>query len=218
MKIFISLTIFMFGLAALAQKTPELGLNKIRIIYPDKIVQAEILPVIPTPFSKSDRYYHWYSANQIKTTQGGFSGRLLNGLYRSFYLSKGLKEQGFFKNGLKTGVWRNWGEDGKLRDIFTWNMGLKEGSFQLYNPTGSISETGSYHKNLLHGIYKTHFGKDAVETKKYKRGQLISARRSSRLWQKFSLKKRTTSDSSSGKDQPAKVRQKQDKSAVLLIP
>ncbi|MGV8879435.1 MAG: toxin-antitoxin system YwqK family antitoxin [Sphingobacteriaceae bacterium] len=218
MKIFISLTIYMFGLTALAQKIPDLGLNKIRIIYPDKIVQAEILPVIPAQLSKPDRYYHWYSANQIKTTQGGFSGRLLDGLYRSFYLSKGLKEQGVFKNGLKTGVWRNWDEDGNLRDIFTWHKGLKEGFFQLYDPIGHISETGSYHEDLLHGIYITHASKDTVEIKKYKRGQLILAKRPSRLWQRFGLKKRTTPDSSSGKDQPATVRWKQDKGVGLLIP
>ena len=68
--------------------------------------------------------YYWYDANQIHMTQGGFSGKLLDGLYAAYYRNKNLEEQGNFKKGLKTGIWKKWRADGSLESTTQWNHGL----------------------------------------------------------------------------------------------
>src|SRR5258708_1659280 len=110
--------------SAYAQKLPDIGLNKVRIIESDKTIVAEIYPAGSKPNIKTDLYYFWYSANMIHATQGGFSGSLLNGQYTAYYLNKNLKEQGSFKKGLKNGVWKTWNEDGTLNQASTWKDGF----------------------------------------------------------------------------------------------
>lgn len=114
---FISITTF-------AQKMPDYGLNKVRIILPNKTVIAEINPVTSKHAAKPALFYYWYEANQIHSTQGGFSGKLLDGQYTEYYLNKNLKEQGSFKKGLKNGAWKSWNEDGTLAVSSTWKNGL----------------------------------------------------------------------------------------------
>ncbi len=121
-KIFILL--FLLPLLVNAQKLPDFGFSKVRIIEPDKTIIAEIKAVNSNPHVRPDLFYYWYSTNIIHTTQGGFSGKLLNGLYTEYYLNKNLKEQGNFKKGLKDGQWKTWNEDGTLVKITAWNDGV----------------------------------------------------------------------------------------------
>lgn len=106
-----------------AQKLPDMGFNKVRITEPDKTILVEINPVNHTSTIKPGLFYYWYSANAIHSTQGGFSGKLLNGLYTEFYLNKNLKEQGTYKKGLKDGIWKSWNEDGTLSQAAKWRNG-----------------------------------------------------------------------------------------------
>jgi len=108
---------------AYSQKLPDFGLNKVRITQPDKIIVAEIEPVSSSPSIKSNLSYYWYNANTIHISQGGFSGKLLNGLYTEYYTNKNLKEQGNFKKGLKDGVWKSWNEEGILTSVTNWKLG-----------------------------------------------------------------------------------------------
>src|SRR5882757_6884108 len=101
MKRLIIFLLVVFSVNAFAQKLPDMGLYKIRIIESDKNITAEIKPVKSEPSLEPDRFYNWYSSNQIKQTQGGYSGKLLNGQYNEFYLNKSLKTQGNFDRGLK---------------------------------------------------------------------------------------------------------------------
>jgi antitoxin component YwqK of YwqJK toxin-antitoxin module len=103
---------------------PYMGLNKVRITEADKTIVAEIGPVNSLPKAKPNLFYYWYSANLIHSTQGGFSGTLLNGQYNEYYLNKNLREQGTFKNGLKDGTWKTWNEDGTLDKAATWKNGV----------------------------------------------------------------------------------------------
>ena len=107
-----------------AQKLPDMGINKVRITETDKTILVEINPVNNTSTIKPGLFYYWYSANNIHSTQGGFSGKLLNGLYTEFYLNKNLKEQGIFKKGLKDGIWKSWNEDGTLSQTAKWRNGV----------------------------------------------------------------------------------------------
>jgi antitoxin component YwqK of YwqJK toxin-antitoxin module len=123
MKKVLVLLCFMISASAFAQKLPYTGLNRVRIVEADQTILAEINEGSSNPSVKPDLFYYWYSANAIHATQGGYSGKLLNGPYTEFYLNKNLKEQGSFKKGLKDGIWKSWKEDGTLSHTFTWKNG-----------------------------------------------------------------------------------------------
>jgi len=121
--IILSLFCFIFT-GAYAQKLPDYRSDRVRITQTDQNIVAELAPETSLFKAKSNLHYYWYSSNVIHDTQGGYSGRLLNGAYSTFYLSKSLKEQGNFKNGLKDGVWKNWKEDGSLLYETNWKRGI----------------------------------------------------------------------------------------------
>jgi antitoxin component YwqK of YwqJK toxin-antitoxin module len=120
-KIFVLLCFLPFF--SRAQKLPDYGLNKVRITDTDKTILVEIYPFTNKPTIRLDRLYYWYSANSVHSTQGGFSGKLLNGQYTEYYINKNLKEQGTFKEGLKNGNWKSWNKDGTLNLVSSWKNG-----------------------------------------------------------------------------------------------
>lgn len=124
MKNIIIILLLILPFLASAQKVPDFGTGKVRILRPDKIIEAETAPVGSEPKPNAAFFYYWYSSNQIHSTQGGFSGRLLNGIYNEFYLTRNLKEQGTFEKGLKNGTWKSWNEDGKLTKTTHWKRGM----------------------------------------------------------------------------------------------
>lgn len=115
-------------LCAAACKTPELDYrklsNKVRISSPEGSAYAGLSTVLKKQLKK-DRYYSWYDKGIIGSTQGGYSGKLLDGRYTSWYAtSKQLHEQGNYQDGLKDGLWMSWEPDGKLKESQKWNKGL----------------------------------------------------------------------------------------------
>ena len=133
----------------MAQKIPDSGFDKVRIADGTTTIQAELLPVNSDPSVKSDRFYYWYGGSLIHSTQGGFSGTLLNGTYNEYYLNKSLKEQGTFNKGLKDGVWKSWNSDGYLVQLYTWDNGLKSGKFMECDAKGIIVKSGTYKHNVF---------------------------------------------------------------------
>jgi len=124
MKYIIAILLCSVTFSALAQKIPDEGIYKVRITLADMTILAEINPA-SNPSVKSNLFYYWYEANEIHSTQGGFSGKLLNGTYNEYYPNKNLKEQGGFKKGLKTGTWKSWNKDGTLAEITKWQKGTQ---------------------------------------------------------------------------------------------
>ncbi len=124
MKKILFLLFLLLSISAAAQKMPDSGFDKVRIAENDKTILAEIIPVNKNPKANPTLYYYWYSANVIHLTQGGFSGKLLNGSYDEFYANNNLKQQGNFKKGLKDGVWKSWDENGTLTQVSTWKNGI----------------------------------------------------------------------------------------------
>lgn len=117
--------LFLLGSASVyAQRLPDAGLSTVRINESTKTIVAEISQIGDNPSVKPGLFYYWYSANAIHATQGGFSGKLLNGRYTEYYLNKNLKEQGAFKKGLKSGTWRTWNEDGTVSQVSNWEKGV----------------------------------------------------------------------------------------------
>ena len=183
----------LFAGAASAQKIPDYGFNKIRIVANEKIVQADLLPVKSDPVPEMDKLYYWSSSNEIHSTQGGYSGKLLNGSYTEYFQNKGLKEQGQFSDGLKTGVWKTWTENGMIVQFYTWENGVMSGDFELFDDRGQIKQKGQYRNNQLNGRlirYNTD-GKTQVTT--YKNGKVVE--NPSSFWSKVNILKKLRKDS-----------------------
>lgn len=175
----------------------------------DKVVQADLVPIESDPAVETDKLYYWSSGNAIHTTQGGFSGKLLNGSYAEYYLNKNLKVRGQFKGGLKDGVWKNWNENGILTELYHWDKGERSGKFELFGNDGKMRQTGYYNNDLLHGEFTTYAVDGKAETVNYRNGK-TTEKQSSGFLDKINVFKRLKKDStrkSSVKNQPAKPKQ-----------
>ncbi len=129
--------------------------RKVTVNHPDHTVVAYLKPV-KSVSTESKRTYSWFSGNQIRTTQGGYSGRLLNGLYEDFYLDKNLKETGYFAKGLKQGLWKSWNVEGVLKEELNWDKGQKTGDYAKYSEAGVMLEKGVYKNGLRNGNYEKY--------------------------------------------------------------
>lgn len=94
-------------------------------------------------FSKS-KFYFWYKAQKVLSTQGGASGQLLNGDFEAFHENKQLAQKGSFRKGLKDGKWMYWRKDGTLITIENWKQGKYFGTKELFNEKGELTETTNY--------------------------------------------------------------------------
>lgn len=169
--------------AVYAQNIRDYGTSKVRLNEPGKSIVMEILPTTE-PELQSDRLYYWFSGNLIHTTQGGYSGKLLNGTYNEYFPGKNIKEQGIFRKGLKNGLWKDWAEDGTLIQQITWKNGVKDGPFTLFDEQGNKKQSGKNSNNLLDGKVLFFHGRDSVEIKTYRAGVLMMPPSPS-LWQKI---------------------------------
>jgi antitoxin component YwqK of YwqJK toxin-antitoxin module len=195
MKIPLIITCLLWSSITQAQNLRDYGITKVRLNDPGKSVVMEILPA-GKPKLKPDRLYYWFSGNTIHTTQGGYSGKLLNGDYNEYFPGKNLKDQGKFKKGLKDGVWKTWDESGALTQEITWSDGMKEGPFSIYDERGEVKQSGTLRQNQLNGDILFYHGKDSVETKIYKAGvPLAPVAPSPSLWQKLKRFRFTKRDS-----------------------
>lgn len=145
--------------------------HKVIVNEVDRTIVAYVEPVKQVSLDTDKRYY-WFSSDQINSTQGGFSGKLLNGRYEEFYANKNLKEKGHLDKGLKTGIWKRWDEKGKLKDDYTWNLGSLNGIYHKYDSVGKVLETGKYKNDLLNGKQYTYAG-TAVKELRYKDGKVV---------------------------------------------
>lgn len=109
---------------AYGQNGNEYQTTKIKIVDTVQEIQASIISLNWIANAKNDRYYFWYTANIIHSTQGGVGGPLLDGHYIAFYPDKNLKEEGFFKKGLKDGEWKTWDRKGAITSTVEWDEGI----------------------------------------------------------------------------------------------
>lgn len=102
---------------------------------------------------QKERFYWWYSGGKLKSTQNGYSGKLLNGAYLLQTNNKDILIQGNLKDGLKVGVWKSWyPQTGHLQSIESWKNGLLNGRVEKFSEDGRTLLYKNYYKNgLLHG-------------------------------------------------------------------
>jgi len=134
--------------------------------------------------------YAWFSGNKIAWTQGGYSGKLLDGPYTEFYPNKALKTQGGFDMGLRKGEWRSWTELGNLDSVVHYSKGKLNGRFERYDLNGGLKEKGNYHNGLLNGKLERYLSADSVQVLRYQNGK-ISMQKPSKVknWVKGLLRK-----------------------------
>lgn len=135
--------LFTIGTNAQAYKNNALT-YKIIINYDDHTVVGYTKPVSGKVIAKADKYYYWFSGKNVEVTQGGYSGKLLNGSYADYYQNKQLKESGWYAAGLKTGQWKAWSEQGALLNDYQWINGVKAGVYHRYDAQGKVIETGTF--------------------------------------------------------------------------
>jgi hypothetical protein len=152
----------------------DVDLVKVTVNYSDHMVITWLRPVKRQVFARPDKNYYWYSANHIHNTQGGFSGKLINGMYNDYYSNKNLKEQGRFLNGLKTGVWKTWSPEGRLQLVTEWNGGQQSGRYFRYDQQGVLKENGRYKNGSPDGKTITHITPDSTVTTRYKEGKVVT--------------------------------------------
>jgi hypothetical protein len=145
--------------------------HKIIVNHDNYTVVAYVKPTHKI-YVESDRLYYWFSTNLIKSTQGGYSGKLLNGRYQEFFLNKSLKEWGAFNAGLKTGKWKSWDEGGKLKEEYYWDSGKKNGTYSKYDSLGRLAEKGKYRNDLLNGKQAVMIG-DSSKISYFKKGKPV---------------------------------------------
>ncbi|HWZ23306.1 MAG TPA: hypothetical protein VNW06_11665 [Cytophagaceae bacterium] len=119
---------------------------------------------------RDDLFYYWFAASDVKKTQGGYDGKLINGEYAAFYLNKNLKEKGNFRYGLKVGIWKSWYISGRYSEIANWKKGELNGHYSSYDSSGYKKEEGNYKKGKKDGVIKLYDSDGGVEKITYKEG------------------------------------------------
>ena len=170
LKLFIT-GIFLSGTVSAQSYVDGYLTHAITVHYPGHTIKAHVKPAEHVSLS-NDKWYYWFSGNLINSTQGGYSGKLLNGDYQDYYMNKNLKEAGLFDKGLKNGNWKSWMENGILTNQYYFKEGKKDGLYLKYDSTGRISEKGYYANDLLSGKQETVTA-DSTRVIYYKDGKII---------------------------------------------
>lgn len=119
---------------------------------------------------QAELHYTWFEEGKIKVTQGGFNGKLLHGVYKTFDKEGNLKMFGQYEKGLKNGVWNTWASDGHLVEKSTWKKGVKHGETITYN-RGQITQVEKYKGGKLNGRQQKLVDGQVSEELFYKKGE-----------------------------------------------
>jgi antitoxin component YwqK of YwqJK toxin-antitoxin module len=131
--------------------------------------------------------YAWFYNDGIHYSHNNHSGRLLHGLYTSYYQNNNIKSKGEYFYGMKDGTWHTWNDDGTLLSITSWKKGIKDGSSTRYYSNKKIYKELYFKDDKLHGEQKIFNTIDTIcEYKKgYKHGEEIIIQKDSVFVTKF---------------------------------
>lgn len=175
------MTIFLFavmlttGLTAFGQTDPDkIKFQNITISSSEGKKQFRTLNNLkPKVNTKITRWYHWYQPHELHVTAGNFSGRLLDGEYRSYFKSGSLQEKGEFKKGVKHGEWMKWYESGALSEVADHKNGQKHGDYCSFDPKGNVIIKGVFKRDIFKGPRQKWWKEvvDVVTFKEYRKKQ-----------------------------------------------
>lgn len=131
--------------AVSAQKVfKEKNTHVVSFTNEDTEVEAEILTQDKKVNINSDITYTWYKDYAVKTTKGGYDGKLLNGRFIERYANGNLKTKGSYRYGMKYGKWTTWHLEGTLEEVSHWKEGKLHGSVQKYHKDETLAGKTSY--------------------------------------------------------------------------
>lgn len=180
------------------------------------------------------KFYFWYKAQKVLSTQGGASGELINGDFVAYHENKQLAQKGTFCKGLKDGKWMYWRTDGTLIMIEFWKKGDPCGTKEIFNENGESVETIKHsrfsstrtisdsiivtnRKGELKSIYLKDDKGKIIEKQEYRKGELIeekkkeeSSKKKEKVAKKESLFKRIFKNKNKSKEK-AKEKKKEPK-------
>lgn len=156
------------GSALCAKSNPSA--TSIYINSPDSSVHAYITAQTTNLTAKCGYVYYWYASNQLCYTDGGYSGRLLHGIYSSYYPNHFLLAQGNFKLGLKDGCWKRWFSNGMVHEIVHYNRGKLDGSYEVYASSGELLMRMYYRNGVRAGKTKIFSQGKTDSVIRYKKG------------------------------------------------
>lgn len=181
--------------SVVAQKAYNWGDTKIHLLDSGRQIVAEILPLKKRFAPKPSRLYYWYANNRIQKTQGGYSGKILQGNYTEYWPNKNVKEQGEFYHGLKNKEWKYWNEYGFLWKRITWTEGEKNGPFETYDATGNVLTKGFFDHDRITGRWLQYGKNDSISRVHYKEGKILPEKGPGSFWHSLNLFKRHKEDS-----------------------
>ncbi len=167
---FVTLIIIPFSWTFSKAQNTDRANQIIYVNFPDHTVKAEVLSAKTKINTNNNFNYTWFANNKIMQTRGSYDGKLLNGLYKSFYLNDNLKEQGYFKKGLKQGEWINWFDNGKINQVSKWKHGMRNGETADYNEKGMLIKTTGYKNDKVNGYLKIYEEGKIIKQQKFKNG------------------------------------------------
>lgn len=144
---------------------PEMALlqdiqNRKTIVHDDG--QREVFTVTEVNTKvRPQRLYHWYHAQQVHSTQGGYDGKLLHGSYTAYYPNKQLYKQGRYKKGLADGSWKEWRTNERLAKEENWKKGKRSGAASHYDESGQLLLQGQMKNGQWQGKVWTYSAADS---------------------------------------------------------
>ncbi len=123
--------------------------RSVRLSLPDRTIQAHVRNNHKAIVPLADREYFWCIGQRIMTTQGGFSGDLLDGNYQEFHPNGQLRTKGMLSNGLRTGAWSEWNEAGRLLRVVNWKHGQMHGDVLVMDPAKGETQRTRYKRGEL---------------------------------------------------------------------
>jgi antitoxin component YwqK of YwqJK toxin-antitoxin module len=173
MKNFTLLILLVLSIAkGWTQNIEEITHREVNVHFNDSSIKANVLlSEVKKLRVNSAKVYYWHHNNSIKSNQGDYKGRLLDGNYEVITKDGALITKGFFKQGTKNGVWKKWNQQGQLISTETWLKGMKNGVCKKFQ-NGVINEKLSYAKNRINGRYQKFENGHLIEKRTYKNGAL----------------------------------------------
>ncbi|TYR36315.1 hypothetical protein FXV77_10430 [Sphingobacterium phlebotomi] len=138
--------------------------------------EKEVFTVTPkTAKARSQRLYHWYQAQRVQQTQGGYTGKLLHGNYNRYAPNKQLMLQGTYKKGLADGNWKEWRPNHRLAKEEHWKKGQQDGKARHYDEQGKLLLQGKMKDGKWHGkVWIFDAADSSYRWDYYKQGMQIS--------------------------------------------
>lgn len=143
----------------------------------------------------SHLWYYWYLNNAVHFSEGGYSGKLLNGEYKSYYKNMNLRSSGNFRYGLMHDEWKTWYSNGFLKSSEQWKNGIKHGTCAYFSVNGEIRTIEKYQRGILEGKRKVYSNDSLIEIRYFKNGKEVLKTKKHTSVSKDSLRKTKTNKS-----------------------